>query len=229
MNKKTLFLLLFWLPVLPVKADPGWRYYWFEAVVGGGGSACFTDIGGSRIGPAGNAGCRYKFHQDMALLAQINLYRWKGSDAGTALSDRNYAYTTWLVESSLQAEYLLFHSKKDLRGYNSRGLDMDMRKNEVYAFIGIGAVYSQPLPSGDFTANIREDHPRWGRVVPLGLGWKHNYHDRWSFNTSAGYRFSNHDYMEGLKQGERNDKYLEASIRLCYRFGTTTSASLKIH
>ena len=228
MTKKTLFFILLWLPVVSLKAEPGWRYYWFEGVLGGGGSWYFTDIGRSAIGPAAKLGLRYKFHPDLALLGQFSAHRWKGTDAGTSLALRDYAYTAWLFESSLQAEYLLYHSKKDLRGYNSRGLDMDMRKNEVYAFLGIGAVYSKPMPYGAYINNFGESHPRWGRIVPLGLGWKHNFNEHWSVNAAAGYRFSNHDYLEGLKQGERNDRYIAGSIRLCYRFGTAGSASLKI-
>jgi len=228
MKRMLVFLAVSLLVCGMTEAAPKWRYYWIEAVLGGGGAWYRTDIGPAGLAPVPAAGIRYKFHPSFSVKLQGTAMFWKGIDAGTVESSRGYAYSSFLVEPLVQLDCIIYRSKKDIRGYNVRGLDMDMRKMEAYLFSGFGGVYSSPQPSGDYPAAFQENFNQWGRVIPLGAGVRHNLNYHWTVVAEAGYRFVRSDYLEGLKEGSRNDRYLVGLVQICYRFRTSPYSSLNV-
>lgn len=228
MKRWLVFLALSLMLCEMTEAAPKWRYYWIEFVLGGGGTWYSTDIGRAGLAPVPAAGIRYKFHPSFSVKFQGMAMPWKGTDAGTALSSRGYAYSSWLVEPLVQVDYLIYRSEKDIRGYNVRGLDMDMRKLEVYLFSGFGGVHTAPEPSGDYFVTFQENFNRWARVIPLGAGVRYNLNYHWTVLAEAGYRFVRSDSLEGLKEGPGNDRYMIGLVQICYRFGTSPSSSLRM-
>ena len=210
------------------EAAPKWRYYWIEIVLGGGGTWYNTDIGRAGLTPVPAAGIRYKFHPSFSVKLQGTAMFWYGADAGTIESSRGYSYSSWLVEPLAQLDFIIYRSKKDIRGYNVRGLDMDMRKLEAYLFSGFGGVYTAPQPSGDYPATFQDDFKWWARVIPVGAGVRYNLNYHWTVLAEAGYRFVRSDYLEGLKEGPGNDQYITGLVQICYRFGTSPSSFLRM-
>ncbi len=202
-----------------------WRYYWWEGELGGGIHVAFNDLNRWKISPVGSVSLRYKFHQYIAAKFQVAA----GQNSGTERRDTVtvFSSTTLLVAPSLRVEYEIFRAKKDLPGYNSRGLDMDLRKYWVYLFAGIGGIYFDPRPADDLP---EEEFRKYTWIVPIGTGFKYNFHRAISIGAEVEFTFTGSDYLEGYSPGHsgKNDKFFLIRGEVAYRFGTTPSSSFRV-
>ena len=200
------------------------RYFWWEAELGGGIHVVFNDLNRWKISPAGSIAARYKFQKFTSVKIQIAAGLISGID------DRDtviYSYSTLLVAPSLRFEYELYRSKKDLPGYNSRGLDMDLRKYWIYLFGGIGAIYFDPKPGDDL---LLGDIQKYSWLLPFGAGFKYNFTRSLSVGAEIGMNLTGTDYLEGYSPDPsgRNDKFMLLRAQAAYKFGTTPSSGLRV-
>ncbi len=202
-----------------------WRYYWWEGELGGGIHVAFNDLNRWKISPAGTVSVRYKFHQYTAAKFQVAAGQVSGSDRKDTVTV--YSYNTLFIAPSLRVEYEIFRAKKDLPGYNSRGLDMDLRKYWVYLFAGIGGIYFDPSPADNLP---EEEFKKYTWIVPIGAGFKYNFHRAISVGAEVEFTFTGSDYLEGYSPGHssKNDTFFLIRGEVAYRFGTTTSSSLGV-
>jgi len=202
-----------------------WRYYWWEGEVGGGIHVSFNDLNRWKVSPAGSASLRYKFHQYAAAKFQVAAGQVSGTERQDTLT--LFSSSTLIIAPSLRVEYEIFRAKKDLPGYNSRGLDMDLRKYWVYLFAGIGGIYFDPIPGDDLP---EEKFRKYTWIVPVGTGFKYNFHRAVSVGVEVEFTFTGSDYLEGFSPGHtsKNDKFFLIKGAVAYRFGTTPSSSLRV-
>lgn len=202
-----------------------WRYYWWEGELGGGIHVAFNDLNRWKISPVGSVSLRYKFHQYIAAKFQVAAGQILGIDRRDTVTV--FSSTTLMVAPSLRVEYEIFRAKKDLPGYNSRGLDMDLRKYWVYLFAGIGGIYFDPRPADDLP---EEEFKKYTWIVPIGTGFKYNFHRAISIGAEVEFTFTGSDYLEGYSPGHssKNDKFFLIRGEVAYRFGTTPSSSLRV-
>jgi opacity protein-like surface antigen len=223
--KKILLVFICFVATTLFSAGQKWRYYWWEGELGGGIHIAFNDLNKWMISPAGTVSLRYKFHQYTAAKIQVAAAQVSGTDRRDTVTV--FSYTTLFVAPSLRVEYEIFRAKKDLPGYNSRGLDMDLRKYWVYLFAGIGGIYFDPKPADDMP---EEKFKKYTWIVPVGAGIKYNFHRALSVGAEVEFTFTGSDYLEGYSPGHssRNDKFFLIRAEAAYRFGTSPSSSLRI-
>ena len=224
MKKIIPFFLLFM--VLPFTlSGQKWRYYWWEGELGGGIHVSFNDLNRWKVSPAGTASLRYKFHQYAAAKFQVVAGQISGTERQDTVTV--YSYSSLLIAPSLRIEYEIYRAKKDLPGYNSRGLDMDLRKYWVYLFAGVGGIYFDPVPDDDLP---EETFKKYTWIVPVGTGFKYNFHRAFSVGVEVEFTFTGSDYLEGFSPGHssKNDKFVLIKGAVAYRVGTTPSSSLRV-
>ena len=223
--KKSIPIFFLFMVLTFTSSGQKWRYYWWEGELGGGIFVSFNDLNRWKIDPAGSVSLRYKFHQYAAAKLQVAGGQISGTDRQDSLT--LFSYSTLLVAPSLRVEYEIYRSKKDLPGYNSRGLDMDLRKYWVYLFAGIGGIYFDPRPGDDLPV---EEFKKYTWIVPVGSGFKYNFNRAISVGAEIELTFSGSDYLEGYSPGHssKNDKFLLIRGEVAYRFGTTSSSTLGV-
>ena len=201
-----------------------WRYYWWEGELGGGMNISFNDLTKWKISPVGSVSLRYKFHPYISGKLQVAV----GQITGVNKVDTTtvYSSTSLLIAPSFRFEYEVYRSRKDLPGYNSRGLDMDLRKYWVYLFGGVGGIYFDPTPGDDL---VEGDYKKYTWILPFGAGIKYNFHRALSVGAEVEFNLTGSDYLEGYSPGHssKNDKFMLVRAQAAYRFGTTASSTLQ--
>ena len=200
-----------------------WRYFWWEAELGGGMNLSFNDLDKWKFSPVGTASVRYKFLYYTSAKLQVAVGQITGG--GKIDTAQVYSYSSLLIAPSLRVEYEIYRARKDLPGYNSRGLDMDLRKYWVYLFAGIGGIYFNPVPGDDL---LEHNYKKYTWTVPMGAGFKYNFNRSLSVGAEAEFMLTGSDYLEGFSPGHssKNDRFLLVRAQAAYRLGTTSSASL---
>ncbi len=223
--KKIIPVCVLFLAIAFTSSGQKWRYYWWEGELGGGIFVSFNDLNRWKVSPAGSVSLRYKFHQYTAVKFQVAAGQISGTDRQDSVT--LFSYNTLLVAPSLRVEYEVYRAKKDLPGYNSRGLDMDLRKYWVFLFAGIGGIYFDPSPGDDLP---EEKFKKYTWIVPVGTGFKYNFNRALSVGAEVEFNFTGGDYLEGYSPGHssKNDIYFLIRGELAYRFGTTPSSSLRV-
>lgn len=221
--KKIVPVSLLFLAITFPSNGQKWRYYWWEGELGGGIHVAFNDLNRWKVSPAGSASVRYKFHQYTAAKIQVAAGQVTGTKRQDSLTV--FSSTALQIAPSLRVEYEIFRAKKDLPGYNSRGLDMDLRKYWVYLFAGIGGIYFDPVSADDLP---EEKFKNYSWIVPVGAGFKYNFHRVVSVGVEVEFTFTGSDYLEGFSPGNssKNDKFALIKGEAAYRFGTSSSSSL---
>jgi hypothetical protein len=241
--KPLLFFLLIGLLSFPSEAQR-WKILRYEASFGIGTCNIFGDIGGSATAnnlyglkdltfnstrPSLIFGARYKLMENQSLKLNINFCMGGGSDVGSKhfTEGRDYSFTSYLSEQSLQYEYYFIHEdaiKRSTAVYNHRGMMNNYSRISAYGFAGLGGLFYVPSLKG--TSPTPELETRLGTgytlTIPVGIGAKLVYSDHWSFNAELGYRYTLSDGLDGLtsKYSHSNDIYWIASVSACYRIKT---------
>jgi hypothetical protein len=220
--KKILPIIFLLIATTGMVKGQKWRYFWWEVELGGGMNLSFNDLSKWEISPVGTFSIRYKFSRDISAKLQVAAGQISGMEkVDTALI---YRYTSLLVAPTLRFEYEIYRAKKDLPGYNSRGLDMDLRQYWVYLFGGIGGVYFEPVARDDLP---EQNYKNYTWTLPLGAGYKYNFNRTLSVGAEIELMLTGSDYLEGFSPGHssKNDRFFMIRAEAAYRFGTTSSAS----
>jgi len=174
-----------------------WKLRRYEAVFGIGSANYFGDIGGSptesnwfgikdiqlfQTRPSFYIGARYKFRHNLAVKANFTFGFLSGTDKGTyhqtGPNDRNWAFTSKIIEPSAQVEYSILSEEYRYRStalFNRKGMLNNYSKINVYLFGGIGAVKCWATPNEELENSLvyETEYPSVGLVFPLGVGLKY--------------------------------------------------------
>ncbi len=140
--------------------------------------------------------------------------------------ERNFQFRSSVVELSLTPEWNILG-----RNYDSRGLAPYLFAGIGFSFLNIRRDYSQFNTAyfGDgspILTGLAEDEsvnpPRGLFSVPVGVGLRYQFSDRWGLQAESTYRFVDTDYLDGFSRAanpEKGDSYHGHSISIVYRLG----------
>ena len=209
--------VLFFFMLLPMHAQ---RYQFdrYEAVAGAGVTTIFSDIGGASTRTALSAGIRYTIQKRISAKASLDFGWGYGTDEGTENENRGYEYNTFLVEPSIQAEFHIFTTLGS--GYNRKGYRLEVPRFDLYAFLGLGAVYFKPIPGGELKADFKDDFSHFSLVFPGGIGFYVGVARRIMIGIELGGRWARTDYIDGWTSGNSValDFYYIGIVNVAYRF-----------
>lgn len=191
-----------------------------EVLVGGGPNMFFCDIGAGGLGPVGFIAARYYVKDDIA--ARLNLAFAVGidSDDGTTNFERDYNFSTPILESTVLVDFFFYRS--DFIGRQDKdGLVLNVPRLGLYAFTGAGAIFFSPGPeAGKDNHDFDEDYSKISLIVPFGLGMQYGIDKKWAVSFEVGRRFTPSDFLDGFSSdaSEKKDMYYFALISVNYRF-----------
>jgi OOP family OmpA-OmpF porin len=198
-----------------------------DVLLGSGTTTVFGDIGDWQIGPSVCTGARFKFHKYWSVKANLIFGKGFGRDEGTRNYERDYEFSTFMIEPSVQVEYYILF----LQGqrYNRKGLLLSIPAISSYGFIGFGGNFFNPTPGGELEKNYSEDFSKFCLVIPLGIGAKYNINNDWSVGIEFGRRFTTTDYLDGYtsESSTSNDVYLFGILSFSYKIFSPTPAGSK--
>ena len=95
-------------------------------------------------------------------------------------------------------------------------------KFSVYAFAGVGGIYSNPKPKNDYVDVFNDNFSKFGVAFPVGLGFKYSIDSQWSFGVELGRRFTLTDYIDGYTTAfsEHKDTYYIGAFTAIYKIRT---------
>lgn len=191
-----------------------------EVLVGGGPNMFFCDIGAGGLGPVGFIAARYYVKDDIA--ARLNLAFAVGidSDDGTTNFERDYNFSTPILESTVLVDFFFYRS--DFIGRQDKdGLVLNVPRLGLYAFTGAGAIFFSPGPeAGKDNHDFDDDYSKISLIVPFGLGMQYGIDKKWAVSFEVGRRFTPSDFLDGFSSdaSEKKDMYYFALISVNYRF-----------
>jgi hypothetical protein len=196
-----------------------------DVLLGPGTTIVFGDIGDWQIGPSVCTGVRYKFQKYWSVKANLIFGKGLGSDEDTKNHDREYEFSTFIFEPSLQVEYYFLFLEG--RRYNNKGLLFVLPAVSVYGFAGLGGSFFNPTPGGELKNKIIDDFTKLSLVVPIGVGARYNLNNEWSVGLEFGRRTTSTDYLDGYTSDDSkaNDVYLFGVLSLSYKIFSPASRS----
>ena len=221
-----------------------WKLRRYEALGGIGTTHYFGTIGGSAdennlyglkdidiLGtrPSFYAGIRYKIRPDMAVRVNYIYGFIHGDDANSKNAGRHAAFTSRIMEPSVQFEYSIISEEQKYRSaalFNKRGMVNNYSKINFYIFAGAGAVFAKVHPLDSL-----ESHPDYdpaklktaGLAIPAGGGIKYVINSDLSIGFEFGGRFTTSKYLDGLhtRFAKAPDLYYFALFNVVYRVRTS--------
>ncbi len=211
-------VILFFL-ILPLHAQQ-YQFDRYEAIAGVGTTTIFGDIGGLSTRAALTAGLRYTIQYRVSVKGNLNLGWGYGTDKGTDNEDRGYAYNTFLIEPSVQAEFHFYRTPGT--GYNRKGYRLEVPRFGIYGFVGLGAVYFKPIPGGELEDDFKDDFSNLALVFPGGVGIQVGIARRLMIGIELGGRYVKTDYIDGYTSDNSKslDIYYVAMLNAAYRFNS---------
>ncbi len=218
--KKCVVLLIFLIVSNSVILAQRTNIREMEVLVGGGPSMFFCDIGDGVPGPVGFIAARYYVKND--IVARLNIAFALGSDAdeGTTNFERDYSFSTPILESTVLVDYFFYRSGFAGRKGKS-GLVMKVPRLSLYAFTGAGAIFFNPTPeAGKGNYDFDDDYSKISMVVPFGLGIQYGIDKKWAVSFEVGRRFTPSDFLDGFSPdaSKSKDMYYFALISVNYKF-----------
>lgn len=188
-----------------------------EVMAGAGITTVLGDIGVYGIGPAFNAGFRYRFNNNFSIATSIHPALALGSDANTRNESRGLSYKTFLLEPTVQFEYFFF---KERRGFDRMGRLISVPRIRPYLFGGGGGVYFNPKVEGENLSSVSTDYSKFTWTVIGGAGFIYTLNKEWLLGAEFGGRYLTVDYLDGYSPSasKANDLYYMASVNLIYRW-----------
>ncbi len=196
-----------------------------DVLLGPGTTTVFGDIGDWQIGPSLYSGVSYRFQQNWSVKANLIFGKGFGSDEDTRNQDREYEFSTFIFEPSLQVEYYFLFLEG--RRYDNKGLLLVLPAVGVYGFAGLGGSFFNPTPGGKLENNYYDDFTKLSLVVPIGVGARYNLNNEWSVGLEFGRRTTSTDYLDGYTSDDSkaNDVYLFGVLSLSYKIFSPASRS----
>ncbi len=166
----------------------------------------------------------------LAARVHVSVAKLKGDESlynePSYRQQRNFAFTTPVVEVSAQGVWNILG-----KNYEGRGFSPYVFSGAGVSFINVKKDYSRldPTVFGDGSvvhAGLMEDNahgtPRRLLSVPVGIGTEYSISDRFSVNIEASYRFIFTDYLDGFSKSaspKYHDHYHSTSAGIMYKFG----------
>ncbi|HYX06560.1 MAG TPA: DUF6089 family protein [Bacteroidales bacterium] len=220
-----------------------WKLKRYEVMFGVGSANYFGDIGGTpdqtnlfglkdvELGntrPSVIVGVRYKVEQNISVKFTFLYGNITGQDAGSRNYERDLSFSSPLYEPSIQVEYYFIPEEKKFRSaalFNRRGMINNYSRLSAYAFAGAGAVFFNPVLSGDLSNRAPEEYTGYGKTtlaVPLGIGIKYVFDENWSMALDLGGRWTATDYLDGFASvwSKNNDVYYFSVLQMVYKIKT---------
>jgi hypothetical protein len=209
--------VLFLILLLPSRAQQ-YQFDRYEAIVGVGTTTIFGDIGGLSTRAALSAGIRYTVQDRITVKGSLDLGWGYGTDKGSDNENRGYTYNTFLLEPSVQAEFHFYRTRGT--GYNRKGYRLEVPRFTSYGFVGIGAVYFQPIPGGELEEDFTDDFRNIALAFPGGIGFQVGIARRLMIGIELGGRYIRTDYLDGYTSDNSKslDVYYLALLNAAYRF-----------
>ena len=220
-----------------------WKLKRYEGIVGIGTAHYFGDIGGTadetnlfglkdieitKTRPSLYLGVRYKIRHNIAVKANFIYGFLSGNDEGSRNSDRNFAFSSGIIEPSFQVEYSIIpeeHRYRSSAMFNRRGMINNYSKFNIYLYAGIGGVIANDKPNDELlnSGRYEADHPKFGLAFPMGVGLKYVLSSNWSVGGEFGGRFTSTDYLDGYTSqfSKHNDVYYFFNFQAIYRVKTS--------
>lgn len=209
--------------------------------IGAGGSAFIYlgDLTPNRLGavetmkPGGLVFVNYKLRPRWTAQGGIAIGTLKGDDAEYAKPEvrreRNFNFISSMREVSLKLQYNIFNESTSesttLLPYVSSGIAVNFL-NIKKDFSGLTAKLINDEPN--ILIGLQEDsiHGNPNRIftIPITLGVRKSFSQRWDVFTEANYRFSFTDYIDGFSKsvyGQLNDHFYSINVGLVYKFTNT--------
>jgi len=224
-----------------------WKAKRYEAYVGLGTAQHYGDIGGALTKdnaygfkdiqlrftrPAVSFGARYKLNGSMATKLNFSTGFIAGNDTKSKNEGtRDYSFHSTLLESSLQYEYYIISEGRGSSStalFSKKGMVNDFFDLTLYAFGGVGGVYSMSKvfdKNGDlltrdiYSKYTGDKYPKGGICFPIGIGIKYVWSNELSFGAEFGRRITTADYLDGYSSiySNNNDVYDFMTINLIYK------------
>ena len=241
MNRKIILFALLLLFLLPLTSSAQrWKLRRFETSFGLGTTHFHGDIGGTAddnnaLGfkdiqiqyarPSFSLGASYRIAGDMNIKMNLIYGFIKGDDLDSRNDPRDFVFTSTIFEPSFQFEYYLLSESSSFSSsalFNRRGMVNNYSKIYVYAFGGLGGIYSNPKPQNNFINYFDDNFSKFGLAFPVGLGLKYTVDAKWSLGLELGRRFTLTDYIDGYTSESSNhkDTYYIGSLQGIYKFRT---------
>jgi len=242
MNKRQLTGILLILLFLPLSSNAqSWKLRRYEASVSLCTSQIYGDIGGSadannlyglkdiqilKTRPSVAFGARYKIDERMAVKVNLIFGMVSGNDEKSRNDDRNFSFTSTIIEPSAQFEYYLISERKSVSSgasFSRRGMINNFGKLYPYVFAGVGGIISNPkLLRNDVPVILDESISKFGLTFPLGIGIKTSLNSKVSLGFEFGRRFTTTDNIDGYTSewSKANDLYDIGMFSLIYKIPT---------
>jgi hypothetical protein len=240
MIKRTLIAIML-LSVLPLLSNAQrWKMRRFETSLGLGATSFYGDIGGTAdtdnaLGfkdiqiqysrPSVLFGASYRVASNMNVKMNLIYGFLRADDVESRNENRNFAFTSTIFEPSFQFEYYIISENSSFSSsalFNRRGMLNNYSNIYLYAFGGIGGVFSNPKPEKNFVDRFEDNFSKFGIAFPIGLGFKYIIDSEWSLGIELGRRFTLTDYIDGYTSqfSDHNDTYYIGSLQAIYKFRT---------
>jgi opacity protein-like surface antigen len=173
----------------------------------------FADLDLAYSRPVLAVGFYYKLYERIAVKGNLSYANIHGSDANSQNANRNYTFTTNMVELNGHVEY---HILKEMQMVSYSKMSMRGKVNKfnvginLYVFAGIGGAYFKPKAKDNLTEEPRfNDSKNLALVFPVGLGIKYPLTSITSIGLELGGRFTTTDYIDGFstESSTSNDIY----------------------
>ena len=222
-----------------------WKLKRYEAIAGIGVANIFGDIGGTAdednlygikdfkirdSRPNLYLGLRYRLTEDQAVKLSIVNAIGTSKDLDSKNENRNYQFSTFLFEPSLQYEYYILNEDRNTKSsalFSHRGMVNAFSMISLYAFTGIGGVLYVPKVTYDsiFIPDKErfESKAGFSPVIPLGIGIKYVISADISLNFEFGGRLTFSDYIDGFNSdfSDANDVYYFGTFSVIYKLQTS--------
>lgn len=235
-----ILLLYNFFPVFAQK----WKLTRYEVIVGIGTTSFFGDIGRSQTDekwlglnnirllqtrPSLYFGARYKLQQEQAIKLNFTFAWINANDVGFAESARGYRFNAFFSEQSIQYEYsIITEDRKEYSFalFNKRGMINNYSKFNIYFFGGLGGLLYKPWFNGNIskTGDLPLKITGYTLVIPVGIGIKYAYSNRYFFGFELGGRYAFSDHLDGIDTkgySKHNDMYYFGIFNVIYRLRTS--------
>jgi hypothetical protein len=242
--RRTLIVILIAIIFVPGYSQK-WKLTRYEAIAGIGTTSFFGDIGGYPNGsnlfglkdisllstrPSLYLGARYKIQQDKSIKFNL-IFAWfnrKDNPSINYQEARNYSFNTFAIEHSLQFEYSFVKEDRhrfSFALFNRRGMLNNYSKIGLYGFAGLGGLLFKPGLNGQIDPKYETKKTSLGytMVLPVGIGVKLIYNNKYAFGFELGGRYVLSDYVDGLstQYSHHKDVYYFGVFNLVYRIKTS--------
>ena len=168
---------------------------------------------------------KHHFSPKLALRAALNFGKITGDDANfDELSNRGFSFESNIFEFGAGIEFTPFGRQR----YDDGGTF----QKTISPFVYIGLGFISTNPDIDDTIKRTSEEIDAGSLllsIPLGIGFKADLSERWTFAVDLSSRATGSDYLDGFADSanpDKNDWYFIGALTMTYRLGASATNSV---